>query len=53
MNQYYNYKKFVGFDIIYKFDENNYICIKSFKESKKTYLMSFSNDGKSRQDYII
>jgi len=47
MNQCYNYKKFVSFGIIYKSDKNNYIYIKSFKESKKTYLMLFPNDGKS------
>ena len=47
MNQCYNYKKFVGFGIIYKFDKNNYICIKLFKEGKKAYLILFPNDGKS------
>ena len=53
INQYYNYKKFVGLDIIYKFNKHNYICIKPFKEGKKTYLMLFPNDGKSCRDYVI
>ena len=53
MNQCYNYKKFVGLGIIYKSDENNYICIGSFKKGEKAYPMSFPNDGKSRQDHVI
>ena len=53
MNQYYDYKKFIGFGIIHESDENNYICIGSFKEGKKAYFILFLNDGKSRRDYVI
>ena len=53
INQYYNYKKFVSFGIIYKFDKYNYICIGLFKESEKAYLMLFSNDSKNRQNHVI
>ena len=53
MNQCYDYKKFVSFGIIHKFNKNNYICIRLFKENKKAYLMSFPNNGKNRRNYII
>ena len=52
MNQYHDYKMFIGKGVIHESDDNNYNCLRPWNPNKPAMPVQFSNDTPRRNQII-